>query len=177
MLRPKFLAMATFLTFWATSCVLFAQEKLTEHTLKLADGMNSPPAKIADVAWIAGHWQGEAFGGWCEEIWTPPQGGGMLGMYRLIKDGQPVFFELLTLSEVGHTLLLRLKHFHPDLKGWEEKEETVDFPLVSISENEVYFDGMTFRKSNQNEIIVYLAMQRRDGPVSEETFTYKRGGQ
>jgi hypothetical protein len=32
----------------------FAQEQLTEHTLKLNEGSKGEPAKIEDVAWIAG---------------------------------------------------------------------------------------------------------------------------
>ena len=32
-----------------------AQEKLTERTFRLKPGATSPPATIADMAWLAGH--------------------------------------------------------------------------------------------------------------------------
>ena len=68
----------------------------------------------------------------------------MMGMYRLVRDGKPVFYELLTLVEENGTLMLRLKHFHPDLKGWEEKGHTVEFPLVALADGAVHFEGMSF---------------------------------
>jgi hypothetical protein len=33
------------------------------------------------LSWLAGQWHGEAFGGTCEETWTPPSGGSMVGTY------------------------------------------------------------------------------------------------
>ena len=51
-------------------------------------------------------------------------------MYRMIKDGKPIFYELLTLSEIDGTLLIRLKHFHANFVGWEDKDKTVDFRFI-----------------------------------------------
>ncbi len=51
-----------------------AQQKSTEHTLKLGKGGRSEPASIEDVAWLAGNWKGEGFGGIVEEAWAPPLG-------------------------------------------------------------------------------------------------------
>lgn len=63
-----------------------AQERMTANTLKLAPGQSSPPATIADMAWLAGHWKGDGLGGRSEETWSPPEGGVMLGTYRHLKD-------------------------------------------------------------------------------------------
>ena len=52
------------------------------QTRQLAANAKSPPAKIADIAWLQGHWVGKALGGDTEEMWMPPQHGVMLGMYR-----------------------------------------------------------------------------------------------
>src|SRR5262245_8230702 len=83
----------------------------TANTLRLAAGEKPAAATIADMAWYAGRWTGSGFGGENEEVWTPPNAGTMLGMYRLVKDGKPVFFELLTILEEQGSLLIRLKHF------------------------------------------------------------------
>jgi hypothetical protein len=37
-----------------------AQERLTENTLKLNPDKKSTAATIADMAWLAGHWTGDA---------------------------------------------------------------------------------------------------------------------
>ena len=44
------------------------------NTLQYNENEGSPEATLKDVAWIAGHWKGEAFGGITEEIWSPPLG-------------------------------------------------------------------------------------------------------
>jgi len=160
------------LLFCSTS-FLPAQEKLTEHTLQLAEGATGPSATVTDFAWLEGHWQAEALGGTATEIWSPPAAGSMVGMFRLIEDGQPGFYEIFTLTEEGPTVLLRLKHFHPDLKGWEEKDETVDFPLVALEEGQAFFDGLTYQRRGPNEIQVFLAMHTKDG-VREVPFAWKR---
>lgn len=153
--------------------VSFAQEQLTEHTLKLTEGSKGEKAKIEDVAWIAGNWAGEALGGWCEEIWSEPKAGTMMGMFRLIRDDKPAFFEILTIVEEDSTLILRLKHFNPNLKGWEEKDETVDFPLVKFTDQTANFSGMTFQRKSQDELIIYLAFKQKNGSFREGKFHYK----
>lgn len=71
--------------------------------------------------------------------------------------------------------MLRLKHFHDDLKGWEEKNETVDFPLVKVTENRVYFDGFTFEKISDTEMNVYVVIGPEEN-LQEAKFPYKRKG-
>lgn len=152
-----------------------AQEKLTAHTLKRSSSQKSPPAKIQAMAWFAGHWTGDGLGGLSEEIWSPPDHGTMMGMFRFIQQGKPVFYELLTLVEEQGSLMLRLKHFNGDLTGWEEKDKTVDFPLVAVKDGTVYFEGMTFKPEGADAVTVYVAMHnKKDGSVSEEAFHYKR---
>jgi len=150
-----------------------AHEKLTEHTFKLAPGEKSPPATLADMKWLAGHWTAPAFGGVGEELWSPAQAGSMMGMYRLIRDGKPVFYELLTIVEEGGSLMLRLKHFNADLTGWEEKNKTIDFPLVAMEEGAMHFEGMSFHPKG-DALIVHLAISQKNGSMSEQSFSYTR---
>lgn len=169
--RGRPLTLALLLALCAAST--HAQERLTEHTLKLALGAKSPEATLADISWLAGHWAAPALGGEAEEIWSPPKAGSMMGMYRLVRDGRPVLYELLTLVEEGGSLILRLKHFGPDLTGWEEKEKTVDFRLVSVGEGSVHFEGMSFHREGDGKLNVYLAVERQ-GALTELAFPYAR---
>ncbi len=150
------------------------QEKMTERTLKLGTGAKSPHATMSDVAWLAGHWVGPALGGEAEEVWSPPKAASMMGMYRLVRDDRVVFYELLTLVQKGGSLVLRLKHFNPDLTGWEDKQETVDFRLVGLGEEIVQFEGMTFHREGDAKLTVYLAIEGKDGALHEEVFRYAR---
>lgn len=152
----------------------FAQERLTENTRKLSPDKKSAPATIKDMQWLAGHWTGEALGGLSEEMWSPPRDGAMMGMYRLVREGKPIFYELLTLVEENGSLIIRLKHFNPDMTGWEEKNKTVDFPFVAKIGEVIHFDGMAFRPDGSDAVTIFLAIRQKDGSFREETFRYTR---
>ena len=98
------------------------------HTMQLDSIQESPTASLEDLDWIVGSWEGTAFGGIAEEVWAPASGNSMMGMFKLISDGDVYFYELMTIVEQEGTLMMRLKHFNNDLTGWEEKDDTVDFP-------------------------------------------------
>jgi hypothetical protein len=152
-----------------------AQQRLTEHTLRLAPGQASPPATIADAAFLVGHWTGEGLGGTFEEVWTAPKKGVMVGMYRGLKDDAPVFQELIVIREEAGSLMVRLKHFNPDMTGWEEKAQVVTMPFVAKRDGLVHFDGMAFKVTGPDTLTCYLAIEnKKDGTVREATFTYKR---
>ncbi len=160
----------------ASACSIGAADssRAQQHTLSLEPGVRSPEATIENVAWISGHWSGEALGGISEEVWSRPAAGTMMGMYRLIKDGSIAFYELLTITEKDATIVLRLKHFNADLTGWEEKAEVVTFPLVKLAPNEAYFDGMTFRRLSPDQLQIFVRIQGKDDSAREIEFLYQR---
>jgi hypothetical protein len=151
-----------------------AAESTTANTLRLSPEQKSPAATIADMEWYAGRWTGTGLGGLNEEVWSPPRNGTMMGMYRMIKDGKPVLYELLLITEENGSLAIKLKHFHADLRGWEERDASVCFPLVAKLDGRIYFDGMTFERIGADRVNVYLAVEQKDGKVHEETFEYSR---
>jgi hypothetical protein len=145
----------------------------TFHAMRLGD-RTSPPATLEVMSWLAGRWEGEGLGGYNEEIWSPPRGGVMTGMYRLLKNEKPVFYEFLMLVEEKGTIVLKLKHFNPDFSGWEEKAGFVDFPLVKVEERAVHFDGLSFVRESDNALRIYLLLRDKNGTVREEEFRMKR---
>jgi len=157
------------LTAWG----LAAENNSPENTLKFEAGMPVPKANIDDVKWIAGNWRGDAFGGTAEEMWGQPEGGSMMGSYRLVKDGKVVFYEIQTIVEQDNSLVFRLKHFNADLSGWEEKQAAaaISFPLVKVAPNAVYFDGLTFRKLADGSMQVFLRI-KQGASTREEGFLY-----
>jgi hypothetical protein len=130
--------------------------------------------KLENIRWIAGTWKGEAFGGITEENWSEPSGGSMMATFKLIADGKVQFYEIETISEVNNSLMLRLKHFGNDLKGWETKDKTVDFPLIRVTKTKAIFEGMTFEFIDENNMIVYVAIGQKDGSTSIVPFNYTK---
>lgn len=126
------------------------------------------------MSWMAGAWHGTAFGGTVDEVWSPPAGGAMMGMFRLVQGDKTGFYELMTFVEESGSLVFRLKHFNADLTGWEEKAETVDFALVALEENMAFFDGITFQRVDDSAINIYLASENKEGGFDELVFNYKK---
>ncbi|HBZ38311.1 MAG TPA: hypothetical protein DF712_08520 [Balneola sp.] len=124
---------------------------------------------INDYTWLVGSWEGDGFGGTSEEIWSVPHNGTMMGMYRHIKNGELIFYEFLLLDESG----LRLKHFHPDLKGWEEKDETTFFKMIDYSSTKIEMKGLIFEKKSENQMEIRLKLNR-NGNIETEVFTMNK---
>lgn len=158
-----------------TICLVFLTLAChAQNTLPFPENGTSPKASLQDISWMEGHWRGEAFGDIAEEIWSPPLGGSMMFVFKLVSEGKVNFYEVGHIQEIGQTLLLQLKHFHSDLKGWEEKDETVDFKLVKVEGNRVFFDGFTFEKINVNEVNLYVVISEDENTEKEVKFNYKR---
>ena len=130
-------------------------------------------ARIADFEWLAGSWAGEGFGGRMEEVWSAPSGGSMVGYFRLLQDGKPLFYEIMTLLEHEGSVEMRLKHVDPDMTGWEEKAAYQTFKLLKQDTGGAYFGGLTLKRPNTDTIEGAFTV-RRGSSVKEEPFTYRR---
>jgi hypothetical protein len=144
-----------------------------QNTMSLKEGDTSPIAVLEEIAWMEGHWKGEAFGGITEEIWSPPLGGSMMFSFKLVIEGEVNFYELGHIRQIDETLIFELKHFGGDLKGWEEKDEVQSFKLIKVDENRLYFEGFTFEKVSDKEINIY-GLIHQEGKEEEVTFNYKK---
>jgi hypothetical protein len=151
----------------------FAQSPRTEHTFQLDDPDIRPPATLEDVAWLAGSWEGEAFGMSFEEAWNPPSAGSMIGLFKVLQGDDVAFYEILLLVEEEGSLSLKVKHFDPDFTAWEEKADYVTFRFIKAEENEIHFSGISFYRLNDDEMHGYLVMKSGD-EVREEKLVYRR---
>ena len=150
-----------------------AQEVQSDNTLKAPAEFAGPKATLADMQWLVGRWKGTGLGGVSEEMWSEPAGGVMMGMYRLVLNGKPSFYEFIHLAEENGSFVMKLKHFNPDLTGWEEKDRFVTFRLLKLEPEAVYFGGLTFRRSG-DRLQIFLALRDKDGKVREERFDLER---
>ena len=140
----------------------------------LASGQDTLQPKLENIAWISGTWHGEAFGGQVEEIWSNPFGDSMMATFKLTVDGKVQFYEIEIIREIENNLILQLKHFNNDLKGWETKDETVDFPLKYITKTKAVFEGMSFEKISDRQMNVHVDIETENGKVETVAFNYFR---
>lgn len=162
------------LAVFSLSILAFGQIKQTTNTLKLDEGKSGEKATIQDMIRLNGTWHGTGLGGTVEEIYSAPQDGVIMGSFRFFDKGKTVFYEFITVAEDKGTLIVKLKHFNPDLSGWEEKDKTVDFKFVKKDKNRMYFEGQTFEFIGKTALNIYVAIKQKDGQILEEIFRYKR---
>lgn len=154
-------------------CLSSSAHEQSPNTLRYDQELGSPAATINDVSWISGYWQGQAWGGETEEIWSQPANGSMMASFKFGKDGKVKFYEIIIIKETDNSLVLKLKHFGDELLGWEEKDQTVDFKLVKIDKNIAYFDGYTYEKVSDDEMNAYVLIDN-NGKTEETKFNFKR---
>ncbi len=126
--------------------------------LLLAASLSAEP-QLSDVAWLAGTWRGNLYGGKIEEVWMPQQGGVMMGMFRMVNPrGQANIYEFQIIEETAEGVRLRIKHFNRALKGQEEREKFVDFKLTKAGA-----DQATFEATEDDSRVTLIYKRHADG--------------
>ena len=115
---------------------------------------------IGDAAWLTGRWVGEGLGGQVEESWSAAHDGQMLGYFSLVRNGAPVFHELMMLDEQPDGLRLRVKHFNPDFTGWEDKAGWHSFEPDSVAPASLRFRGLWMRREG-DELLITVTLKAR----------------
>ncbi len=129
--------------------------------------------KIEDFAWLAGQWRGEGFGGTCEEIWSHPLAGTMVGTFRLVQGDEVVFYEIMVIGPDDDGFSLKVKHFSREFVSWEDKEGAVRFPFESMSKDGARFRGLTFSRDD-DDLEIKVRMTSQDGSARWEPIQLKR---
>lgn len=143
---------------------------------------DAKPVSFADVAWLAGVWQGEMWGGKTEEHWSQPSGNSMMCMFSFVKDGQPAFYEFLTLERRDQGLVLYMRHFHPKLVAWEEKDAAMLYAVTKATATEVVFERIDSATVSVKMTYTLAAPDRltstlekiKDGKTTRDVFHFRR---
>lgn len=59
----------------------------------------APATELSDLSWLVGAWESRSEDGSSTEIWSPPEGGIMLGLHRDVRTGGRTGFEYLRIAE------------------------------------------------------------------------------
>ena len=124
-----------------------AQEKNTKNTLRIDKATKGEKASPEIMNFLEGSWVGKGLGGEVRETWQRTGNGDMMGMFIMSKNGKPNFYEFILITVEKDELVVKLKHFTPELVGWEEKEKSVNFRFIKKQGNRYYFNGLTFENS------------------------------
>jgi len=134
---------------------------------------------LNSLAFITGHWRGEMKGGVIEEDWSPPEGDNMMGMFRLVKEGEGVFYEFMTIEVAGGKPVLRIRHFSQGLLAWEEKDNIEEYPLAELTASRAVFeneDGDTrlIYECLTAEALTITLEKTKEGKKSQTVFSFHR---
>ena len=139
----------------------------------------SPQARgLENLGFITGRWTGELDGGVIDEHWSAPSGDNMMCVFRFVKGGKAIFYEILLIEITATGPVLRLKHFNPGLTGWEEKNEVHSYPLVELAKDKAVFEKpdkttrMRFQRTSADSLLVVLE-QTKDGKTTSQDFKYR----
>ena len=98
-----------------------------------------PPAKVADLAWMTGHYKGDFGAGTLHENWANPAGGAIAALVRISEGDANTMIELIVIEEEGDSLTLRLKQWQPGMKPLADGFEVME--LVEVGDQKVVFRG------------------------------------
>jgi Domain of unknown function (DUF6265) len=135
-------------------------------------------ASIAELAWLEGVWEGQGVDGApATEVYSPAAGGQMVGHFRQLKpDGTAMFFELITIGVEGGKLTYSLKHFNPDLTGWEDRDTVRRFPITKAASGRWEFSGIVYERIAVDSMTVTVAVEGEQGKSQKLIFHFKRRG-
>ncbi|EIZ78546.1 hypothetical protein WSK_2591 [Novosphingobium sp. Rr 2-17] len=155
--------------------LLAATPAAAQETRSLSAGGTSPRAAIDQLGWLVGSWTGEAMGDRVAETYSAPLGGRIVGHF-VAGDGKGgvSFTELVEYVPLNGSIAYRVRHFGPDMKGWEDKIGVpVVFPLVAVEGARWYFDGMTIDRTGPDALTMWVRIG--DGAKANEVpFRLKR---
>ncbi|MCP3960438.1 MAG: hypothetical protein GY719_21550 [bacterium] len=144
------------------------------------DGASGP--SVADLDWIIGNWRGEKGDGIVEEQWSTAGGGAMMGMFRWLSEDKVRLYEFMLIEAGPEAPVLRLKHFSPGLKGWEEKEVSIEFHLTGHGDERAVFEmdseiektKLVYERTPDGGLEARLLKTKDDGTESATVFNYSR---
>lgn len=138
-----------------------------------------PAARIGELSWLAGRWQGELFGGPLDEHWSGGEGGVMLGMCRIDPGHAKSTYELMMIEPKDGNLVMKLRHFDAGLTHREDK--ALEYAMVRLDARSVSFvnDKDDVRRieyvlKSPSELRIRLHFQEGEAPSKPVEGTLKR---
>jgi hypothetical protein len=140
-------------------------------------------ASLDSLAFLAGHWRGEAFGGIIEEMWLAPSGGVAQATVRLVASGKLHTIELIVVADEGDRVVMRYNHFRPDYTTWETGGP-IALTLTGARDGEVVFTNLAepqhdaaeagYRMTGADALNSWVVAIDAEGAHTRHSFDYRR---
>ena len=133
-------------------------------------------AKVSDLAWMSGHYEGSTGNGTLEENWAKPVGGSIASLVRSTDGEKTTMIELIVVEEEEGSLVLRLQQWNPGFAPRTEGPQVMK--LIEISDNKVVFEDVSggglkklgySREGNQFTISIETAGGSFDIPLMTQS--------
>ncbi|MEP6755165.1 MAG: DUF6265 family protein [Chthonomonadales bacterium] len=139
--------------------------------LTLAGGASHRDFKVADLAFMAGSWEGKLQGATLEETWLAPKAGSLLGMMREDLDGKTAIREFEVIEETPEGVMMTIKHFNAKME--ELPGRMLSRKLVTLKVDEATFEStgpepkqkLTYRKNGKDGLFASIELTRNGQPV------------
>lgn len=163
-------------TILAAFALAVAAPLAAQETRMAQPGEAPGSASLADAAWLIGTWSGTGIeGAEAHESWLAPSGDTMVGLFvQETAAGGIMFSEHMYLMEQAGSLAVKLKHFNPDLTGWEDKDGMITFRLIAAEPCALYFNALTYRCDGTGGMVVTVRMKSNAPEPQELVFRFKR---
>jgi hypothetical protein len=140
----------------------------------VSQGQQAPSTALRPLTFLSGRWLSEKGTEVQEESWSPVTGDSMIGSFRIVQGGKPIFYEFWVVEMDDKRPVLKLKHFNANLAGWEEKSASTKMPLISSAEDDAVFaeaDGsVSLHYHRVGDMLTCTVHHVRNGKVSDEIF-------
>jgi len=108
-----------------------------------------PADSLEQLRWMNGAWIEDSDQRRCEEIWSTVDAHTLMGMFRWIADDDVSFYEFMVINMTDTGAELHVKHFHPTLVAWEERQHYQAFVLTDLDPDRAIFAAL--RESDEDE--------------------------
>jgi Domain of unknown function (DUF6265) len=144
----------------------------------VSQGQQVRNTALKPLTFLSGRWASEKGSEVQEESWSPVTGDSMIGSFRILQAGRPIFYEFWVVEMDANRPVLKLKHFNADLAGWEEKSASTKMPLISSSEDDAVFaeagGSVSLHYHRVGDMLTCTVHHVRNGKGSDETFALTR---
>jgi hypothetical protein len=130
-----------------------------QEVRSLAPGTQPAAATLDDFKGLIGNWEGP----FVEAAFSPAKNGQIVGHVFISNGPTPRMQELWIVRAEGASVITRQKHFTPDLKDREDKDQWTERRVVAVDAHHIYLENVTWIINGDS--LVFMTRPANGGPA------------